>query len=439
MKTNDFTAGSVSKQMWSFFLPMLIANILQQAYSFADMVIIGKGIGDNALAAVGCFSTAAFFVTGFMMGITHGFSVNISQAWGAGDGEALRRVFACCIKLTAVFTAAFTAVGIIFLEPAMRLMKTDSLLMDDCLEYGSIIFGGLFTLAAYNMCSSVLRASGDSKTPLAAVIAASVVNILLNLVTVYLLDMGVSGPAYATVISQALSAVICIVGLIGKSELRLVRSDFSGGGAIYVQLIKNGVPMALMNSVTSAGCIFVQSCINGCGVVYAAAYSACSKYINLLMLPGITAGQSVSVFTGQNYGAQCFVRIKEGVKTGCIIAAVFVAVLGAVMLCIPNILAGLMLNGGEAVSYAADFLKIFAFTLIFLNLLFVFRNAVQGMGKPFLPMVSGIAEMLIRIPVIFFGLPILGFRATIFAETAAWVGALTVNLGAYLFIVRRKD
>ncbi|MDE5597927.1 MAG: MATE family efflux transporter, partial [Lachnospiraceae bacterium] len=433
---------SVSKTLLRFFFPMLLTNILQQVYSFADMVIIGKGIGDNALAAVGNFTTIAFFMTGFIMGITNGFSVNIAHSYGEENRPSLRKVIAASINLSVIFAISFTILGLSLLNPVLKIAKTDASIMNDCLSYGYVILGGLFITVAFNLVSSVLRAIGDSKTPFLAISISSVINILLDLCTIYIFDSGVEGPAYATVFSQLLSVFICCLKLHQVPELKLKKEDFSIDFRLNIELLKNRIPMACMNSITSIGCIFVQSCINAYGVIYTSAYSACSKYLNLFMLPGITAGFSISAFTGQNFGAKKYSRIRLGVKTACCIAFISSLLLGTALYCFSFQLAALMLTGESAVEYTAGFLRYFAFTLILLNLLFVFRSCVQGLGKPLLPTCSGIVEMLIRIPVIYIGLPIYGFRATAYAEGLAWAGALTINLIAYIhffFCIRHDE
>ena len=202
---------------------------------------------------------------------------------------------------------------------------------------------------------------------------------------------------------------------------------------------RNGVPMALMNSVTSVGCIFVQSCINGYGIAYTSAYSVCNKYLNLFMLPGITLGFAVSAFSGQNFGAGKFERIRRGMKSACLLALFWSLFLGMILFFFAKPLAGLILTGQEAIAYTSVFLKFLALFLVLLNLLFVCRSCVQGMGKPAVPMCSGIAEMAIRIGVIFFGLPVLGFAATAYAEGAAWVGALFLNLASCLHFFRHME
>lgn len=441
MRQTDFTKDSITKSLLSFFFSMLLANILQQFYSFVDMVIIGKGLGDTAVAAVGNFTTFSFFITGFIMGVTNGFSVVISQAYGEKDFAAFKRAAVSSITLSILSALYLTGIGLWCLRPVLRIMQTDQTLVKDCLSYGYVIFGGLTVTVFYNLVSAMLRAVGDSRTPLVAIVVSSCVNIGLDFLFLFVLDTGVAGPAWATILSQLVSVVICGGRLLGIREFRLNGCDFALDLDYKTEkeLLRNGVPMALMNSITSVGCIFVQSCINGYGVVYTSAYSVCNKYLNFFMLPGITIGFAVSAFTGQNFGAGEFKRIRGGTRVASIMGLVSSLLLGVILFFFARPLAGLMLAEQEAAGYTAVYLKFLALFLVLLNLLFVFRNCVQGMGKPAVPMCSGIAEMVIRIGVIFFGLPLFGFRVTVYAEGAAWIGALVFNWVSYRYFIGRME
>ena len=441
MRQTDFTKDSIAKSLLSFFFSMLLANILQQFYSFADMVIIGKGLGDTAVAAVGNFSTFSFFITGFIMGVTNGFSVVISQAYGEKDFAAFRRAAASSIMLSVLSALYLTGIGLWCLRPVLRIMQTDQMLIGDCLSYGYVIFGGLMVTVFYNLVSSMLRAVGDSRTPLLAILVSSCVNIGLDFLFLFVLDTGVAGPAWATLLAQLVSVGICGGRLFKIGEFRLSRCDFAFDFEYQMEkeLLRNGVPMALMNSITSVGCIFVQGCINDYGVIYTSAYSVCNKYLNFFMLPGITIGFAVSAFSGQNFGAGEFERIRRGTRTAGIMAFISSLLLGAVLFFFAEPLAELMLAGQEAVGCTVVYLKFLALFLVLLNLLFVFRSCVQGMGKPAVPMCSGVAEMVIRIGVIFFGLPAVGFRAAVYAEGAAWIGALFLNWVSYRYYIGHME
>ncbi|MCM1226239.1 MAG: MATE family efflux transporter [Clostridium sp.] len=433
----DFTDGSIKKSVLKYFFPLLFSNILQQFYSFVDMVMIGKGIDDIAVAAVGNFMSLSFLVTGFITGLTNGFSVNISHEYGRKNFSDLKKYIASSIKMCVYIAIGFSIIGVLLLKPMLILMKTDIILIDSCLEYGYVIFCGLIVSTFYNLSSAVLRVLGDSKTPLIAVSAASVINIILDLFTIYILKLGVLGPAVATVFAQFISTAVCFIRLKKYKQLRLCRADFAANRTIAAGLLKNGFPMALMNSITSIGTIFVQSCVNHFGVIYTTAYSAGNKYLNLLMLPGITLGFTASAFTGQNYGVKKYDRIRTGVKISLIIGTISVLIISPLLLLFPSQFANLIITETDAVNYTSIYLRILSVSIILLNFLFIFRSSVQGLGKSIIPMLSGILEMMLRMAFIFWGLPAFGFAATIYAEIIAWTGALILNFLAYKYYVRK--
>lgn len=436
--TYDLTKGKVAKQLLVFFFPMLLTNLLQQVYSFADSAIVDKGLGDNALGAVGNLSSLILLIIGFSTGLTNGFSVIIAQKYGAKQQTALRRAIALSVRLSVILTVILTIAGCLLLKPVLLIMKTDPLILRDSLLYGYIIFGGLAATIAYNLCSGILRAFSDSKTPFFAIMISSAINIALDFILIFLLHTGVEGAAIATVFSQAISALICLQKIRKINVLSLTSKDHHNDAAIYLELLKNAIPMACMNSVTAVGCMVVQGYINGLGVTYTSAYSACSKYLNLFILPSVTAGLSVSAFVSQNYGAGKIKRIREGVRVCTAISLVSYILLGSVMFFFPEILAGLMLNAEETIALAVKYLKICGAMLFLVNLLFVFRNSVQGIGSPFIPMCSGIMEMFLRIPVIMIFLSRIGFKATAYAEAIAWSGALAMNIAAYVIRIRKN-
>jgi len=415
---------------------MLFTNFLQQIYTFADTVIVGKGLGDDALAAVGNMSVLILLIVGFLQGIANGFSVIIGQCCGNQNRTDLHQSVAASIKLSGFLSVLLTVLSITMLRTALCAMQTSEQILQDSLQYGYIIFGGLIITMAYNLCSCILRALGDSKTPFLAIVISSALNILLDSVLIFVLKTGVKGVAVATVFSQALSTLICILRIHQSGNLRLTSDDFKGSLPLSLVLIKNGIPMACMNSVTAAGCIIVQSYVNALGVIYTSAYSVCNKYMNLFMLPSLTAGFAISAFTSQNYGCRKYDRIREGVRVGLIIGLFSYVLCGAIMVCLPEALAGIMLNKEPPIALASGFLRICGSMFFALNFLFIFRSAVQGMGKPLIPMCSGILEMILRVLIIVLFLPRIAFWATVYAEIAAWAGALALNLAAYEVSIR---
>lgn len=436
--TTDFTQGNVRSAILRFYFPMLVTAMLQQLYSFADTAIVGKGLGDHALAAVGNMSSLCFLIIGFSMGLSNGFSVLVAQYYGEKNYPRLRKTLVSMLRLALCITAALTAVSLIFLRTVLVLLQTDAAILDDSLRYGSVIFGGLFTAIAYNMGAGVLRSLGDSRTPLKAIVLSSILNILMDCLFIFVLHTGVWGAAAATVISQMISAAVCLRKLKQIPFLRMEKSDLQNDWRLNYQLMKNGVPMALMNSITAVGCMAVQYYVNGLGIAYTSAYSACSKYLNMFMQPASIAGATMSAYTGQNYGARRFDRIREGINICLSIAGISYLVFGSVMFFCPRWLASLLLQGAEPIAYAAEFLPICGVMLFAVDLLFVYRNAVQGMGFPFVPMLSGILEMILRIGAISILIGQWGFRATAFAEVCAWSGALLMNLMTFHHILGRE-
>lgn len=437
-QTYDMTKGKTTPTVLKFFFPMFCTNMLQQIYTTADTAIVGKGIDDLALAAVGNMGSISFLIFGFAMGLTNGFSVSIAQAFGAKEYEKLRHSIAASLCLAGLIALVLTAAGNYFLKFILELIQTDADIMPNGLIYGHILLGGIAVTISYNLCSSILRALGDSKTPLFAIVISSALNILLDLLLICVWKTGVGGAAAATVASQFVSTLVCLRKLRKIDIIRLSREDFQKNGKYFSQLLWNGVPLALMNSITAVGCMTVQYFVNGLGVIYTTAYSACSRFINLFMQPACTAGFTMSAFTSQNYGAGEYGRIREGLKACMGIALITYLVLGSAMVLFPRQLAGLMINGEDAITLAAtQFFPVCGVMLFAVDFLFVFRSGVQGMGKPIIPMISGIVEMVMRISIILIFVPQIGFRATAFAEVCAWTGALLLNIAAFLFVMHK--
>jgi len=437
-QTYNLTEGNVSKLILRFFFPIFFTNMLQQIYNVADTVIVGKGLGDNALAAVGNMSSLTYFVIGFSNGLAGGFSIVFAQHYGANKYDDLRRSIASAIKLCLVITIVLTTGSIVALKPVLQLMQTSELIIGDSLTYGYVIFGGLIVTIGYNLCGAILRSLGDSKTPFIAIVISTIINIVLNLIFIFVLNKGVFGVAIATIIAQFISMLVCLRKLKKIDIIKLERRDFRRSLSMVLNLLKNGVPMALMNSITSIGIMVIQYFVNGLGVAFTSAYSVCGKYINLFIEPGCSTGIAMSAFTSQNYGARKYKRIREGLHVSLIIVTIAYIVLGATMVLIPRTLAGFMLTGEKPISLVAEFMPICGYTMIFINFLFVYRSGCQAMGHPFVPMLSGVLEMVIRVLVIIFFVSKIGFVATAWSNTVAWLGALILNFVAFEVHLRKK-
>lgn len=440
MKNNvhDFTIGDPKKIIIAFFVPMLFTSMLQQLYNFADTFIVSRGLGDDCVAAVGNMGSLFFLIVGFSLGLSNGFGILIAQSYGAKDIVLLKKNLAATIQLSCVITVVLTTFSVTFLPNALRILNTDPKIMHDCLKYGYIVFGGLFATILYNVSSCVLRSLGDSKTPFIAIIISSVINLAMDAFFIFILGTGVEGAAIATVASQLISAFICIYKIKDIEIIKLHKSDFTFDMPRYGQLLKNGLPMAFMNSITAIGCMVVQAFVNEQSVAYTSAYAVCIRYINLFMNPACTAGGAMSAFTGQNYGAGRFDRIRKGLHVCLFIALVTYVIFGSIMVFGYHQLATFMLKGDDTIALAESYLPVAGAMLIMVDFLFVYRSAVQGMGYPLIPMLSGAAEMVLRIGIIVLFMGRIGFQATAFAEASAWTGALIINFIAYYSLYHRK-
>lgn len=438
--TNDMTTGNPVKLILLFSIPLLIGNIFQQFYSMVDTIIVGRFVGVEALAAVGTTSSMVFLVNGFVMGLTSGFAVLISQKYGAKDEVGVKEAVASSIILSIIATILVTFISVLSAKPLLTLMNTPSNIMKDASTYIIILYAGNIAIIFYNMMAAILRALGDSKTPLYFLIVSSVLNIILDLVLIINFKMGVAGAAYATVISQGVSAILCVIYTYKRYKiLRLKKDDFKVKRKYYRKHLKVGIPMALQFSITSIGIMTVQSAINIFGSTVIASYAASSKVLQLVMQPAITLGVTMATYCGQNIGAKRYDRIKEGVKK-CVQISIITSVISAIILIFLGKYFVMMFVSNpdaEILSYAQQVLNISAIFFIPLGLIFVYRNALQGIGDSFIPMMAGVYELVAR-AIVAFTLPkVLEFMGICLADPVAWFAAV-IPL-AYTYYKREKS
>ena len=438
--TNDMTTGNPVKLILLFSIPLLIGNIFQQFYSMVDTIIVGRFIGVEALAAVGTTSSMVFLVNGFVMGLTSGFAVLISQKYGAKDEVGVKEAVASSIILSIIATILVTFISVLSAKPLLTLMNTPSNIMKNASTYIIILYAGNIAIIFYNMMAAILRALGDSKTPLYFLIVSSVLNIILDLVLIINFKMGVAGAAYATVISQGVSAILCVIYTYKRYKiLRLKKDDFKVKKKYYRKHLKVGIPMALQFSITSIGIMTVQSAINIFGSTVIASYAASSKVLQLVMQPATTLGVTMATYCGQNIGAKRYDRIKEGVKK-CVQISIITSVISAIILIFLGKYFVMMFVSNpdaEILSYAQQVLNISAIFFIPLGLIFVYRNALQGIGDSFIPMMAGVYELVAR-AIVAFTLPkVLEFMGICLADPVAWFAAV-IPL-AYTYYKREKS
>ena len=424
--TNDMTKGSPLKIFVLFSIPLLIGNIFQQLYSMVDTIIVGRFVGVEALAAVGSTGSMFFLVNGMIMGLTSGFSILVSQKFGAKDEDEVKKAVASNIKLTAILTIIITAIALILKNPLLLMMNTPDNILNDANTYITIIFAGIFTQTAYNMAAGILRALGDSKTPLYFLIISSILNIVLDLVFIINFKMGVAGAAYATNIAQGVSALLCLAFSYKKFEvLRLKKEDFNVEKDYYKTHLKIAIPMGLQFSVTAVGTIIVQSAVNVFGSNVIASYTASSKILQLVMQPLMSYGVAIATYAGQNLGAKRYDRIVSGMKVMNYITLVTSLIAAAVLVFFTKYFVMIFIENptDEIIGYTQQVLNYSAVFMIFLGAIFIYRNVLQGMGESFVPMMAGVYELVARSLVVFILPKYIGFAGICLSDPIAWIAA----------------
>ncbi len=432
----NMTAGSPLKILSSFALPLMVGNVFQQLYTLVDSMVVGRVLGLAALAAVGNGEWLNWLVLSMVQGFAQGFSIRLAQDFGANDVAGLRKTYATSRLLSAMCASGILCFAFAALRPILRLLHTPEEIFPITVTYLSVIFAGVPIVMAYNFLASVLRALGDSRTPLCAMIAASLSNIFLDLLFVIGFHWGVAGAAGATLIGQGISALICYLSLRKIEVIRLSGAWCTFDGEIAGKLLKLAMPFAFQNLIISVGGLVVQFVINGYGVLYIAGFTASNKLYGLLEIAAISYGFALTTYVGQNYGAGEIRRIRRGVHTGALMGIATAAAIGAVMLLFGRTIVGAFISGDPAdaeatIGIAYHYLCIMAVFLPVLYLLHIYRSSLQGLGDTVMPMVSGVAELVMRTLTILILPRLIGNEGLFWAEVLAWAGADVVLLTSY--------
>lgn len=436
------TEGNPLKLIFSFALPLLLGNLLQQTYNIIDSAIVGRVLGANALAAVGASSSVQFLVLGFCTGICCGFGIPLAKYFGAGDRDKMR----CCIFNSALLTAGaaviITTVCAVFCTAILHMLSTPDNIFGDAYSYLLIIFLGIPFTLLYNLLACILRAVGDSRTPFIFLGISSVLNIFLDLLFIVVFRMGCAGAAAATVTAQAVSGVLCFI-YIKKHfpELALSPQDRQANGKMIWQLITMGVPMGLQYSITAIGSMVMQSANNSLGSVYISGFTAGMRIKQFAMCPFDAIATAVSVFAGQNLGAGKTDRVKAGLVRGIAVAVAYGIVSGLVLILFGRTLSMLFIDSSETaiLDASAKYLRClgcFYWALGFLN---VCRMTTQGLGYSGRAVLSGVMEMAARIAVSVFFVGTYGFTAICFADQTAWIAACIYIVPMCIHCVRKAE
>ena len=440
MKTvqNDMTTGNPMKIILNFTLPIFWGNVFQQFYNMADAVIVGKFVGNKALAAVGSTGTIMFLIYGFVVGMTAGFTVPTAQKFGAGDMKGMRRTVAGAGVLSLVVGALLTMLFMLFMKPLLTLMNTPSDIFKDAYGYIMIISGGILAQMLYNLLSSILRAIGNSKIPLYFLIISALLNILLDLLFIVGFHMGAAGAAVATIIAQGVSGILCLIYIIAKIPvLHLNRNDLHAGKDIYGIQLKIGLPMALQYSITAIGSMMVQSSLNILGSTLVAAFTAAGKIEQVVTQAYVAMGTTMATYSAQNMGAGSVKRIREGFRANTIIGIIYSLVAAAFVMTVGKYMTYLFVSEDvDLIMNSVDiYLKCIGLFFIPLTVVNIYRNGIQGLGYGLLPMMAGVAELIGRGIVAVIAGNMRSYTGVCLAGPAAWVLAGGLLLVMYFYIM----
>lgn len=435
----DMTIGSPAKQILYFSIPLLIGNLFQQFYNMADTFIVGRTLGSNALAAVGCTGGLTFLLQGFATGTTAGMSIVTAQRFGAQDEEGVKRSFAVSCLISILVTIVLTIFGLLATGPLLRILRTPAEIFDDAYRYFIFIVGGLASCMLFNLMSNAMRAVGDSISPLVFLVIACVLNIILDWTFILHLGMGVEGAAVATLVAQFLSGFLCIFYIKWKVPvLQIGMKHFKCTAEDWRLHFKLGLPMGFQSSIIALGTIVVQFALNTLGTTEIAAYTAASKLDNLGILPLMSFGIAMATYVGQNHGANKPHRIRQGIFQCSLMSIAFAIFIGVIDVCFGDNLSALFLTGDAvAIKLSHEFLIVNGVCYSLLALLFVFRYSLQGLGYSFVPTVAGIAELVMRSICAIALTSVIGYAGTCIANPLAWIGSLTPLSIALIPILKR--
>lgn len=440
----DMTKGSPLKHILLFSVPLLIGNVFQQLYNIADLVIVGRTLGVESFAAVGAVAPLFFLITFIIVGLTNGFAVVTGQRFGAKDIKGVRNSVVISTILSVIVTFIFSSIFALSMNYILKWMNVPDNIYHNAFWYVEIIIIGLIATTMYNMLASIIRALGDSKTPLYFLIIASLINIILALIFIIVFHMGVPGSAIAVILSQGISVILCTIFIkykfpilrIHKSEW-FIKFDKDFYDSAYEHL-KIGVPMAVQFSILGISILIIQSVCNSFGSNVIAAMTAALRIEQIATLPMMSFGVALAAYVAQNFGARKFKRIRLGVIKTSTINIVLSIVMAFVMRFWGTNIIGAFIGTAtkEIINIAHSYLLISTIFYFFLGQIFIYRNALQGMGETVFPLLSSIAELVMRAFTAVYLAIKFGYIGMFYAGPIAWVSASTVLFLGYLYSIK---
>ncbi len=440
-KTKTLTEGTPWKQILLFSIPIFWGNVFQLLYSLVDTKIVGSTLGTEALAAVGSVSTLHTLMTGFLNGLTLGFSLITAMCFGAKNRKRLKKTFAAAISLGVLTTLALVLMLMIFLQPVLNLLHVPQAQFEMAYAYISVLIVGLFATLFYNLCANTLRAIGDALTPLIFLIVATVSNIGLDYLFILGFRMGVQGAAYATVLAQLLSVVLCLIRIFRKFPiLHIQKEDFRFDRELIAEMYKSGLSMGLMSCLVGIGTILLQSAINTLGTTVIVAHTAARKVFELVSLPNSVLGSAMATYCGQNYGARRFDRIRQGIRASLIIAAVWAVVVFLICHTIEGKLIQFVASttNPDVIYWGSTYLKVDMSFIVICGVIIILRNSMQGFGDRVIPVFSSCIELAGKIIFAFVFAPMFAYWGIIWAEPLVWI-AMVIPLIVKVVHVLKKE
>lgn len=424
----DMTQGAPWKRILEFSIPMLLGNIAQQLYNTADTVIVGMYVGDNALSAVGSAAPILNLLLALFVGISTGAGIVISQNFGAKDRESLARNIGNCITLTAIASLVIMVFGPLITRPMLELLDTPVSIIDWCEDYLNIYFWGIAGFFMYNMLAGVLRGLGDSVSALLFLLVAAALNVVLDLLFVGKFNMGVPGVALATDLAQGISAVLCFIKLMKmKDVFTLDKSSFRFQPKVAGRIIKIGIPSGITQAIMACSMMVVQSLTNSLGEMVIAANVIIMRVDGFAMMPNFSFGQAMTVYTGQNVGANKWHRVHQGINQGCYIAQAFSATITIVLLFLNRYLFAIFTDTPELIELAGQMMRIMAVGYIAVSVTQVMGGVMRGAGDTVTPMwISMLSTIALRIPV--------AYGMAYFTRSAAYPNGHPFSLSTSLLV-----
>jgi len=421
--TLNMTTGNPLKLIIKFAIPMLVGNIFQQLYNLADSIIVGRIIGKDALAAVGATGSVTFLFFALCNGIGNGGGIVTSQFFGQGDDKSVKKCITNTGFIMLIVPIIIGGLGLLLSHPLLVLLKTPEDIMADSLIYLRIMCVGTIFVSLYNFISSILRALGDSRTPLYFLIFSCILNVGLAFFFILVLNTGVWGAAIATVIAQLLSGALCILHSFRHNPyFKLAKEDFEYDKNIVYKTIRLGVPLSLQFSMISISCMALQAVINSFGPVAVAASTAISRIEQVIHQPYQTVGATLSTYTGQNYGARELERVKVGHRLGLIIVAVFSVLMLPIMQFFGSNIVAIFVDDADVIAMGGRAIQISSLFYIFLGVIYSIRGVLGGLGDAFFSLLNGIVEVIGRftVPFILTAIPAIGLWGIWWSVGIVW-------------------